>query len=184
MCSRVRRRRLRRHNPLISPSSVPGFRSRNLIVLVAPTFQHSSITSAAAKMEPQDTSMTNLIINYLPQSMTDKKLHQMFTQVGQIEACRVMKDVKVSLPYLFVFFCFLHGLYPTVDGCLSRRRCRRGRPVGGGEGAHTCRINGLPGGKTRFIFYISSRFSPLSYVHAHARACVYVRGARVKRPTR
>jgi hypothetical protein len=56
----------------------------------------TTVPSTAAGMETQDTSMTNLIINYLPQSMTDKKLHQMFTQIGQIEACRVMKDVKVS----------------------------------------------------------------------------------------
>jgi len=56
----------------------------------------TKVPSTDAEMEPQDTSMTNLIINYLPQSMTDKKLHQMFTQIGQIEACRVMKDVKVS----------------------------------------------------------------------------------------
>lgn len=56
-------------------------------------------------METQDTSMTNLIINYLPQSMTDKKLHQMFTQVGQIEACRVMKDVKVCSSRLRLFIC-------------------------------------------------------------------------------
>lgn len=127
-------------------------------------------------MEPQDTSMTNLIINYLPQSMTDKKLHQMFTQVGQIEACRVMKDVKVSLSSFVVFICFFSFFYTaftTVDGCLSHRRCRRGRPRRG-EGAHACRINGLPGGKTRFIFYISSRFSPLSYVRARTRARVCV----------
>lgn len=42
--------------------------------------------------------------------MTDKKLHQMFTQIGQIEACRVMKDVKVSLSKFvvvrFYFTCY------------------------------------------------------------------------------
>lgn len=36
--------------------------------------------------------------------MTDKKLHQMFTQIGQIEACRVMKDVKVSLSNFVVLW--------------------------------------------------------------------------------
>ncbi|VVC33754.1 Hypothetical protein CINCED_3A002197 [Cinara cedri] len=57
-------------------------------------------------METQDTSMTNLIINYLPQSMTDKKLHQMFIQIGQIEACRVMKDVKTGYSFGFGFVNF------------------------------------------------------------------------------
>jgi protein sex-lethal len=39
--------------------------------------------------------------------MTDKKLHQMFTQIGQIEACRVMKDVKTGYSFGFGFVNFV-----------------------------------------------------------------------------
>lgn len=70
----------------------------------------ANTATTATEMETQDTSMTNLIINYLPQSMTDKKLHQMFTQIGQIEACRVMKDVKVST--LFLLLVCLFCMFP------------------------------------------------------------------------
>jgi RNA recognition motif-containing protein len=40
---------------------------------------------------------TNLIINYLPQNMTEKELYSMFVTIGPVESCRVMKDFKVSL---------------------------------------------------------------------------------------
>lgn len=43
-----------------------------------------------------DTAKTNLIVNYLPQSMTEKDLYAMFMAIGPIESCRVMKDFKVG----------------------------------------------------------------------------------------
>lgn len=42
-----------------------------------------------------DNARTNLIVNYLPQSMTEKDLYAMFMTIGPIESCRVMKDFKV-----------------------------------------------------------------------------------------
>lgn len=41
---------------------------------------------------------TNLIVNYLPQNMTEKELYAMFCTVGALESCRVMKDYKVKNP--------------------------------------------------------------------------------------
>lgn len=48
----------------------------------------------------RDDSRTNLIINYLPQSMTEKELYSMFVTIGPVESCRVMKDYKVNILYL------------------------------------------------------------------------------------
>lgn len=52
------------------------------------------------KMDEQQKSngddRTNLIINYLPQSMTEKELFSMFVTIGPVESCRVMKDYKVK----------------------------------------------------------------------------------------
>lgn len=42
-----------------------------------------------------DHARTNLIINYLPQTMTEKELYSMFVTIGPVESCRVMKDYKV-----------------------------------------------------------------------------------------
>ena len=43
----------------------------------------------------EDNAKTNLIINYLPQHMTDKELYSMFVTIGPVQSCRVMKDYKV-----------------------------------------------------------------------------------------
>ncbi|XP_075225526.1 protein sex-lethal-like [Lycorma delicatula] len=48
-------------------------------------------------------SMTRLIINYLPQSTTEKELYGMFVTVGPVESCRVMKDHKTGYSYGFGF---------------------------------------------------------------------------------
>lgn len=51
----------------------------------------------------RDDSRTNLIINYLPQSMTEKELYSMFVTIGPVESCRVMKDYKTGYSYGFGF---------------------------------------------------------------------------------
>jgi hypothetical protein len=40
--------------------------------------------------------LSNLIINYLPQDMNERELHSLFSPMGPIETCRVMRDFKVS----------------------------------------------------------------------------------------
>lgn len=50
-----------------------------------------------------DEPRTNLIINYLPQSMTEKELYSMFVTIGPVESCRVMKDYKVTNVYIFYY---------------------------------------------------------------------------------
>ncbi|XP_018912418.1 sex-lethal homolog isoform X2 [Bemisia tabaci] len=50
-----------------------------------------------------DTQLTNLIVNYLPQNMTDKELFSMFVTIGPVESCRVMKDNKTGYSFGFGF---------------------------------------------------------------------------------
>lgn len=40
---------------------------------------------------------TNLIINYLPQSLTDQEFYKIFVVIGPIKNCRIMKDLKVNI---------------------------------------------------------------------------------------
>lgn len=47
------------------------------------------------QQQSKNDDRTNLIINYLPQSMTEKELYSMFVTIGPVESCRVMKDYKV-----------------------------------------------------------------------------------------
>lgn len=40
---------------------------------------------------------TNLIINYLPQALTDQEFYKIFVVIGPIKNCRIMKDLKVII---------------------------------------------------------------------------------------
>lgn len=46
---------------------------------------------------------SNLIVNYLPQTFTDRELFSMFVTIGPIESCRIMKDYKTGYSYGFGF---------------------------------------------------------------------------------
>ncbi|XP_046683570.1 sex-lethal homolog isoform X2 [Homalodisca vitripennis] len=46
---------------------------------------------------------SNLIVNYLPQNMTDRELYSMFVTIGPVVSCRVMKDFKTGYSYGFGF---------------------------------------------------------------------------------
>ncbi len=49
-------------------------------------------------------NLTNLIINYLPQTTTSDELKEIFQSVGQLESCRLIKDktTRQSLCYGFI----------------------------------------------------------------------------------
>ena len=46
------------------------------------------------------TGNTNLIINYLPQNMTDKEFYHLFSLVGPVTSARVIRDKQTG--YRFV----------------------------------------------------------------------------------
>ena len=65
-----------------------------------------------------EESATNLIINYLPQEMTEEELRTLFSSVGPLESCKLIRD-KVCL---FFFFFFLVRIY--WERILSFFSCR------------------------------------------------------------
>ncbi|XP_047005221.1 protein sex-lethal-like isoform X4 [Schistocerca americana] len=62
-----------------------------------------NIKSMADQQGKRDDSKTNLIINYLPQTLTEKELYNMFVTIGPVESCRVMKHYKTGYSYGFGF---------------------------------------------------------------------------------
>ncbi len=38
------------------------------------------------------TSRTNLIVNYLPQNMTQDEIKALFASIGQVDSCKLIKD--------------------------------------------------------------------------------------------
>lgn len=53
-----------------------------------------------------DDSKTNLIVNYLPQNMTQEEFRSLFGSIGEIESCKLVRDkitgktVKVGIVVL------------------------------------------------------------------------------------
>jgi len=54
----------------------------------------------------EDTSSTNLIINYLPQTLTDEEFRQMFQSVGPVKSSKIVRDKSTGYSYGFGFVDF------------------------------------------------------------------------------
>lgn len=64
-------------------------------------------TPCAIPTGPQNPDLkaqTNLIVNYLPQTMSEEEVRNLFGQIGQILSCKLIKDknTSLSLGYAFV----------------------------------------------------------------------------------
>jgi RNA recognition motif-containing protein len=57
-----------------------------------------------------NNATTNLIINYLPQDMNERELTSLFSAIGPVETCRVMRDFKVSRAKTFLLFIKNHWI--------------------------------------------------------------------------
>ncbi|XP_046673014.1 sex-lethal homolog isoform X1 [Homalodisca vitripennis] len=58
-------------------------------------------------MIKMSVSPTNLIINYLPQNLADDGLKNIFSQIGVVESCKIMRDFKTGYSYGFAFVSYV-----------------------------------------------------------------------------
>lgn len=58
-----------------------------------------------------DIGRTNLIVNYLPQNMTQEELRSLFSSIGEIESAKLIRDKVAghSLGYGFVNYVTAKG---------------------------------------------------------------------------
>ena len=56
---------------------------------------------------PESKAKTNLIVNYLPQSMSEDEVRNLFASAGPVQSCKLIKDKlnNISLGYAFVNYC-------------------------------------------------------------------------------
>lgn len=52
------------------------------------TNSHNSSSQTTAPEE----SKTNLIVNYLPQTMTQEEIRSLFSSIGEVESCKLIRD--------------------------------------------------------------------------------------------
>lgn len=65
-------------------------------------------------LNDQRPSNTNLIVNYLPQDMTDRELYALFRAIGPINTCRIMRDYKVRLERLSLSLRSFNNLFYSL----------------------------------------------------------------------
>lgn len=60
----------------------------------------------------QEESKTNLIVNYLPQTMTQEEVKSLFSSIGEVESCKLIRDKVTGMLYfnlttkhLIIFCC-------------------------------------------------------------------------------
>ncbi|XP_065201809.1 ELAV-like protein 3 [Planococcus citri] len=71
--------------------------------------QNGSIQQASNQVHGHTSineSKTNLIVNYLPQTMTQEEVRSLFASIGEVESCKLIRDKVTgqSLGYSFVNF--------------------------------------------------------------------------------
>lgn len=57
-----------------------------------------SQNNASAASSESDSSRTNLIVNYLPQTMTEEEIRSLFSSVGEVESVKLVRDKNVIFP--------------------------------------------------------------------------------------
>ncbi|KAI5699271.1 hypothetical protein M8J76_011404 [Diaphorina citri] len=58
------------------------------------SLHNSSVNShnSASQTPSNEESKTNLIVNYLPQTMTQEEMKSLFSSVGEVESCKLIRD--------------------------------------------------------------------------------------------
>lgn len=92
-----------KNNDCPSPSCDDA--NNNMMHMEAPMAQQNGALHNSASQTPSnEESKTNLIVNYLPQTMTQEEMKSLFSSVGEVESCKLIRDKTTaqSLGYGFV----------------------------------------------------------------------------------
>uniref|UniRef100_A0A336LN38 CSON012287 protein n=1 Tax=Culicoides sonorensis TaxID=179676 RepID=A0A336LN38_CULSO len=81
-------------------------RPHSTTMLGHPSSSSTSSLAGAAAINSQQ--QTNLIVNYLPQDMTERELFSLFTTMGPIESCKIMRDLKTGYSFGFGFINYVN----------------------------------------------------------------------------
>ena len=61
--------------------------------------QNGNASSNSSQSGMVEESKTNLIVNYLPQNMTQEEIRSLFSSIGELESCKLIRD-KVTGRFL------------------------------------------------------------------------------------
>ena len=63
--------------------------------------QNGGTTSPASTESQTEDGMsrTNLIVNYLPQTMTQEEIKALFSSIGEVESCKLIRDKPTGMEH-------------------------------------------------------------------------------------
>lgn len=67
-----------------------------------PSSNSRSCPSPMQTSGSNDDSKTNLIVNYLPQNMTQEEFRSLFGSIGEIESCKLVRDKITGTEKVFI----------------------------------------------------------------------------------
>lgn len=84
------------------------------------SLHNSSVNShnSASQTPSNEESKTNLIVNYLPQTMTQEEMKSLFSSVGEVESCKLIRDKttgELSVVTNSIFAPELNGLHSQTE---------------------------------------------------------------------
>lgn len=78
--------------------------NNNMMHMEAPMAQQNGALHNSASQTPSnEESKTNLIVNYLPQTMTQEEMKSLFSSVGEVESCKLIRDKTTGMCSIYVF---------------------------------------------------------------------------------
>ena len=75
--------------------------------------QQQAAAAAASTQPENDDSKTNLIVNYLPQTMTQEEIRSLFSSIGEVESCKLIRD-KVTGIWIIVYHLIRMSVYHSI----------------------------------------------------------------------
>jgi len=63
-------------------------------------------SSGGSDVTDSEQNKTNLIVNYLPQSMSQDDIRSLFSSIGDIESCKLIRDKSTGSRQTTTFTCF------------------------------------------------------------------------------
>lgn len=77
-----------------------GQAPQKIQVLDNNTNNNASLSTSQTKTsdleDDHDDSKTNLIINYLPQNMTQEEIRSLFVSIGEVDSCKLIRDKQTG----------------------------------------------------------------------------------------
>ena len=86
-----------------------------------------SLIHAAIMADLPDNSRTNLIINYLPQTLSDAEFNQLFAALGPLQSARILRDKRTGYSFGYGFVNYqkeedaTKGLWRIIDEKVNLR---------------------------------------------------------------